>query len=45
MSVPGKATCTITGEASTDAALTHIGSAESSLDDILLIVARVQGAG
>lgn len=27
------------------AALTHIGIAESSLDDILSIVARIQGGG
>jgi hypothetical protein len=34
-----------TGEPSTDAALTHMDIAESSLDDILAIVARIQGAG
>lgn len=45
VSVPGKETYTVTGEASTDAALTHIGITESSLDDILSIVARIQGGG
>ena len=45
VSVPGKATYTVTGEASTDAALTHMDIGESSLDDILSIIARIQGAG
>lgn len=45
VSVPGKATYTVTGEASTDAALTHIDIGESSLDDILSIIARIQGTG
>ena len=45
VSVPGKETYTVTDEASTDAALTHIGITESSLDDILSIVARIQGGG
>ncbi|MEZ0579132.1 hypothetical protein [Nocardioides sp. MH1] len=44
-SVPGKATYTVTGEASTDAALTHIDIGESSFDDILSTVQRIQGAG
>lgn len=43
VSVPGKETYTVTGEASTDAALTHIGITGSSLDDILSIVARIKG--
>jgi len=41
VSVPGMATYTVTGEASTDAALTHMDIGESSLDDIQ----RIQGAG
>lgn len=45
VSVPGKATYTVTGEASTDAALTHIDIGASSLDDILSIIARIQGGG
>ncbi|UJP39783.1 hypothetical protein [Cellulomonas palmilytica] len=45
VSVPGKETYTVTGEASTDAALTHMDIGESSLDDILSIIARIQGAG
>lgn len=45
VSVPGKETYTVAGEASTDAALTHIGITESSLDDILSIVARIQRGG
>lgn len=43
VSVPGKETYTVTGEASMDANLTHIGIGENSLDDILSIVARIQG--
>lgn len=45
VSVPGKETYTVTGEASKDAALTHIDITEDSLDDILSIVARIQGDG
>jgi hypothetical protein len=45
VSVPGKETYTVTGEASMDANLTHIDIGESSLDDILSIVARIQGGG
>lgn len=45
VNVPGKATYTATGDASTDAALTHMDIGESSLDDILSIVRRIQGAG
>ncbi|MFT3874091.1 MAG: hypothetical protein QM714_15850 [Nocardioides sp.] len=45
VSVPGKATYTVRGEASTDAALTHMDIGESSLSDILSIIARIQGGG
>jgi RHS repeat-associated protein len=43
ISVPGKEMYTVTGETSTDPAFTHIGLVESSLDDILRIVNRIQG--
>jgi hypothetical protein len=43
VSVPGKEAYTVTGEASTDAALTHIDIGESSLGDILGIINRIQG--
>lgn len=45
VSVPGKETYTVTGEASTDAALTHMDIGGSSLNDILSIIARIQGGG
>lgn len=45
VSVPGKGTYTVTGETSADAALTHIDIGGSSLNDILTIVARIQGGG
>jgi len=45
VSVPGKGTYTLGGETSTDAALTHMDIGESSLDDILSIIGRIQGAG
>ncbi|HEX5017419.1 MAG TPA: hypothetical protein VFX15_07530 [Actinomycetes bacterium] len=40
--VPGRETYTVAGEASSEAALTHIGITESSLDDILSIIGRIQ---
>jgi len=43
VSVPGAEAYTVTGDASTDAALTHIDIGERSLDDILNIIARIQG--
>ncbi|MGN6523965.1 MAG: hypothetical protein ACTHMZ_12320 [Actinomycetes bacterium] len=45
ISVPGKKAYTVAGEASTDAALTHIGLGESALNDILSIIAQIQGGG
>ncbi len=45
VSVPGKETYTVSGRASRDANLTHIDIGESSLDDILSIVNRIQGGG
>jgi hypothetical protein len=43
VSVPGKAAYSVTGEASTDAALTHIDINEGAIEVILFIVARIKG--
>lgn len=43
VSIPGKQAFTVTGEASTDPALTHIEIGESSLNDILGIIGGIQG--
>ena len=43
VSVPGKAAYSVTGEVSTDAALTHIDITAHALEDILSIVARIKG--
>lgn len=45
VSVPGKGTYTVAGQTSTDAALTHIPIGQSSMDDILAIVERIQAGG
>jgi hypothetical protein len=45
VSVPGKQAFTITGDVSTDPALTHIQMGSSSLSDILGIIAKIQGTG
>lgn len=41
--IPGKQAFTVTGDVSTDAALTHISIADTSLQDILNIIARIKG--
>jgi hypothetical protein len=43
VSVPGKAAYSVSGEISTDSALTHIDITASALEDILSIVARIKG--
>jgi RHS repeat-associated protein len=45
VSVPGKGTYTVAGQTSTDAALTHIPIGQSSMDDILAVVERIQAGG
>lgn len=45
VSVPGKDTYALGRESPTDAALTHVDIGESSRDDILSIIERIQGAG
>ena len=45
VSVPGKGTYTVADQTSTDAALTHIPIGQSSMDDILAIVERIQAGG
>jgi hypothetical protein len=42
ISIPGKQTFTVTGEASTDPALTHIPISGTSLQDILNLIARIR---
>jgi RHS repeat-associated protein len=42
ISIPGKETFTVTGNVSTDPALTHIPIGSTSLQDILSVIARIQ---